>query len=89
MDATTHSLSRMQPAITFMENQTPIGEIIYVLPTAERPVGALSFVVRTPVIYRIDQKNLAEHDETELSISNKTLNILNELTASIIEDLEA
>lgn len=89
MDATTHSLSRMQPATTIMDTQNPIGEIIYVLPTAERPVGALSFVVKTPILYRAEQKQLEEKSETELTISAKTLEILNQLTSSIIADLEA
>lgn len=67
---------------------SPISEIIYVLPTSTKPIGALSFIVKTPVTYRIDQKPLEDRDGIELVISDKTLNILNELTASIIADLE-
>lgn len=69
----------MNPEITNIE---------YVIPSKDKPLGSVSFNVKMPVLHKEGQKELGENPEADVTLSEETVELLNKLSASLINDLE-
>ena len=66
-----------------------ITEIQYTSPTQANPIGGLIFKAEIPVFYREGEtKPVAEGDDVSIEISGETLNILEKLSDSILNDIQ-
>lgn len=80
MDATTQAERQ-----NFME--TKISNLEYLVPTPDKPIGSLSFSVEQIIIHKEGRKIPTDVDGANVILSEKTVELVKQLTDSIIEDL--
>lgn len=67
---------------------TLISNIEYLVPNPDKPLGSLSFNVKVPVFFKDGQKVVAENEAADVELSKETVALLDQLSKSIIKDLE-
>jgi len=65
-----------------------IKDIEYIVPSLDKPLGSISFGVTVPIFHKPEQGEMAEADAKDVILSEESVVLMNQLSASIIKDLE-
>lgn len=65
-----------------------ISNIEYIIPNADRKLGSLSFNIETPILFEDIGKPLGENPSADIELSAETVELLSQLSKSLIKDLE-
>lgn len=64
-----------------------IKNLQYIVPTKNSPIGSISFYADIPIMYKEGMEDIKEEESKDVELSSKTVELMQKLADSIIQDL--